>query len=257
MNKQTRQKLTRRTPQHDKHKPQIRQSIHTQKPTHWTSTTHRGDIKIYRPQRRNSTHRHRRHPTTDTKKRSPHWKFNNTLLENKMYTSHIHKLIQTHLDDLEIEEQREQVSQLWELLKQNIIRQTQTIATDHHRQKQKQYQEILKAITIAKQKGLTAQTHILEKEAEIFLDQKYKGAQIRTKLDNNTNEIRDTQYLSLEQNVQRRNRQIKEVKDGDGHTHTQTPTKSARHSNNSTKTFTHRSRRARRHKTDFYNTQSR
>ena len=44
-------------------------SIHTQKPTHWTSTTHRRDIKIYRPQRRNSTHRHRRHPTTNTEKK--------------------------------------------------------------------------------------------------------------------------------------------------------------------------------------------
>ena len=30
--------------------------------------------------------------------------------------------------------------------------------------------------------GLTAQTHTLEKEAESFLDQHYKGAQIRAKL---------------------------------------------------------------------------
>ena len=43
--------------------------VYTQKPTHWTSTTHRRDTKIYRPQRRNSTHRHRRHPTTNTKKK--------------------------------------------------------------------------------------------------------------------------------------------------------------------------------------------
>ena len=153
-------------------------------------TDHKGDI-----------------PQQTQKKRSPHWRFNNTLLENKMYTSHIHKLIQTHLDDLEIEEQREQVSQLWELLKQNIMRQTQTIATYLHRQKQKQYQEILKAMTIAKQEGLTAQTHMLEKEAETFLDQIYKGAQIKTKLYNDTNETPDKQFLSLEQNVQR-NRQI-------------------------------------------------
>ena len=158
-------------------------------------------------------------PQPTRKKRSPHWKFNNTLLENKMYTSHIRKLIQTHLEDLEIEEQREQVSQLWELLKQNIILQTQTIATHLHRQKQKQYKEILEAISIAKQEGLTAQTHMLEKEAETFLDQQYKGAQIRTKLYNNTNETPDKQFLSLEQNVQR-NRQIKEIKDADGHTHT-------------------------------------
>ena len=76
-----------------------------------------------------------------------------------------------------------------------------------------------KSNTIAKQEGLTAQTHILEKEAEIFLDQKYKGAQIRTKLYNNTKETPDKQYLSLEQNL-RRNRQMKEVKGADGHTHT-------------------------------------
>ena len=60
---------------------------------------------------------------------------------------------------------------------------------------------------------------MLEKEAETFLDQKYKGAQIRTKIYNNTNETPDKQILLLEQNVQR-NRQIKEIKDADGHTHT-------------------------------------
>ena len=65
-----------------------------------------------------------------------------TLLENKMYTSHIHKLIQTHLEDLEIEEQREQVSQLWELLKQNIIRQhkpSQHTSTDKSKNSTKKY----------------------------------------------------------------------------------------------------------------------
>ena len=74
--------------------------------------------------------------------------------------------------------------------------------------KAKQYQEILKASTIAKQQGLTAQAHMLEKEAESFLDRQYKGIQITTKLYNNTNETPDKQFLSLEQNVQR-NRQIK------------------------------------------------
>ena len=89
-------------------------------------------------------------PQPTQKKRSPQWRFNNTLLEYIMYTTHLQKLIQTHLDNLEVEEEREQVSQQWELLKQNIILQTHTIATYLHRQKQKQHQEILKAITIAK-----------------------------------------------------------------------------------------------------------
>ena len=105
--------------------------------------------------------------------------------------------------------------------------QTQTIAAHLHRQKQKQYKEILEAISIARQEGLTAQTHMLEKEAETFVDQQYKGAQIRTKLYNNTNETPDKQFLSLEQNVQR-NRQIKEIKDADGHTHTQRPPQNQR-----------------------------
>ena len=39
-----------------------------------------------------------------------------------MYTTHMHKLIETHLDDLEVEEEREQVSELRELLEQNIMR---------------------------------------------------------------------------------------------------------------------------------------
>ena len=162
--------------------------------------------------------------------------------------------MKTHLDDLEIEEQREQVSQLWELLKQNIIRQTQTIVTYLHRQKQKQYQEILKAITIAKQDGLTAQTHMLEKEAETFLDQKYKGAQIRTKLQQHKRNTRQTIPLTR---TKRKKKQANKRSKRRRRTHTQTPTKSARHLNNSTKTFPHKSRRARRHKIDFYNTQSR
>ena len=88
----------------------------------------------------------------------------------------------------------------------------------HPQTKSKTVSRNPKSNTIAKQEGLTAQTHMLEKEAEIFLDQKYKGAQIRTKLYNNTNKTPDKQYLSLEQNVQK-NRLIKEVKDTDGHTH--------------------------------------
>ena len=46
---------------------------------------------------------------------TPQWEFNKTLLENKMYTIHMHKLIQTHLDEFKAEEEREQVSELWEL----------------------------------------------------------------------------------------------------------------------------------------------
>ena len=62
---------------------------------------------------------------------------------------------------------------------------------------------------------------MLEKKAESFLDQQYRGAQIRTKLFNNTNETPDKQFPSLEQNVQT-NRQIKEAKDANAHTHTHT-----------------------------------
>ena len=61
--------------------------------------------------------------------------------------------------------------------------------------KAKQYQEILKASTIAKQQGLTTQTH---------MHRQYKGIQITTKLYNTTNETPDKQFLLLEQNVQRR-----------------------------------------------------
>ena len=60
---------------------------------------------------------------------------------------------------------------------------------------------------------------MLEKEAESFLDQQYKGAQIRSKLYSDTNERPDKQFLLLEQNVQI-NRPIKKVKDANGDMHT-------------------------------------
>ena len=48
-------------------------------------------------------------------------------------------------------------------------------------------------------------------EADNYLQQQYKGAQIRTKLYNNVNETPTKQFLTIEQNVQE-NRQIKEIK---------------------------------------------
>ena len=96
-----------------------------------------------------------------------------------MYTSYIHKLIQTHLDDLEIEEQREQVSQLWELLKTRRTNSTNT--------------------------------HARKRSRNIPRPKIQRNTDLNKTIQQHKNETPDKQFLSLEQNVQR-NRQIKEVK---------------------------------------------
>ena len=61
---------------------------------------------------------------------------------------------------------------------------------------------------------------MLEIEADNYLQQQYKGAQIRTKLYNNVNETPTKQFLSIEQNVQQ-NRQINEIKSLHSQMHTE------------------------------------
>ena len=106
-------------------------------------------------------------------------------------------------------------------MKTNIIHRKKTIATYLARQEKQAYQELLKTIQLAKQQGYTAQTHMLEVEADNYLQQQYKGAQIRTKLYINANETPTKQFfLTIEQNVQQ-HRQSKEIKSLHGQMHTE------------------------------------
>ena len=54
-------------------------------------------------------------------------------------------------------------------MKTNIIH--RTIATYLARQEKQAYQELLKTIQLAKQQGYTAQTHMLEVEADNYFQQ--------------------------------------------------------------------------------------
>ena len=128
-------------------------------------------------------------------------------------------LIKTHVADLETEETHKDVGTLWETLKANIIHRTKTIATYIHRQKQQEQKELVETIRLAKQQGYNTQVHMLEAELDTLLQQQYKGAQVRTKLYNDTNKVPTKQFLTIEQNVQT-SRTVKEIKDMNGQTHT-------------------------------------
>jgi hypothetical protein len=67
-------------------------------------------------------------------KRSPHWKFNNSLLQNDIYLQHMSRLLHTYTEDIDIEDEQ----QPWDLLKSTIKDHIQSISTHLQREKCKQ-----------------------------------------------------------------------------------------------------------------------
>ena len=154
-------------------------------------------------------------------KRSPHWKLNNTILDNEIYVNEIRKQINYHKIDIENAATRKEISLLWENLKLNIIDISQRISTQLHRTRKKDQIDIMDSLNMSKLNNTHEQTQLLELELEKIAQEKYKGAQIRTKLYTKIDETPSRQFLTLEQNVQN-NRQIKEVKNIHGDTCTNT-----------------------------------
>ena len=154
-------------------------------------------------------------------KRSPHWKLNNTLLDNEPYVNEIRKLINYHTIEIETAATRTEINLLWENLKLNIIDISKRISTTLHRKRKKDLKDIMDSLNMSKSNNTHEQTQLLELELEKILQEKYKGAQIRTKLYNTIDETPSRQFLTLEQNVQN-SRLIKEVKNLDGNTCTDT-----------------------------------
>ena len=153
-------------------------------------------------------------------KRSPHWKFNNTLLENEIYVKHITTTIRTHLDDLEIEEENNRVGLLWETLKENIIAESKQIAAYIQKQKRNTLNELLAALEIAKYNKQYTEAHLLQEQIHNINLERYKGAHIRTKTHNDINEAPTKEFLSTENNIQN-GRQIKKIRDINGNIHTE------------------------------------
>ncbi|BFZ21637.1 hypothetical protein BsWGS_24676 [Bradybaena similaris] len=155
---------------------------------------------------------------TQPSKRSPHWKFNNTLLQDTEFVHHMTNLLQLYTDTTP----DTNITEHWELLKDTICARTKRLASITHNIRLQQEEITQAAIRQAKQSNNNSpHLHILENELEQQQQHKYRGALIRTKLNTITQETPSKQYMGIEQNIHR-SRQISEIVDMQGNTHTDT-----------------------------------
>ena len=149
--------------------------------------------------------------------KSPHWKFNNTLLENKQYTDIINNIIQQYSTL-----PTTNIGQHWELLKSTIKHVTQNIATQLHRQRKQREKQLETTIQTEKTNNTPRHTiQELEDELETIKQHTYNGAQVRSRIGTNTTEAPTKQFLTIEQNIQK-SRQIVQIIDTEGKTQTDT-----------------------------------
>lgn len=150
------------------------------------------------------------------KGRSPHWKLNNSLLDDPHYITCIKNTIEIHSNPLPTHN----IRNTWESLKQAIKTVTIIIATQKNKQRHIEEKKLEKEITKAKETGKQKDTHTLELQEQLddLRQHKYKGALIRTRY-KLIEEKPTPQYLGIEQSVQK-NRQIEQITDTQGNTQT-------------------------------------
>jgi exonuclease III len=152
-------------------------------------------------------------------RKSPHWKFNNTLLQNEMYTNTITKLIKSYADNAD----GQNLHLHWDSLKDAIKEVTVVLATKIKKQRLKEEKSLELAIKVARQVDRYAPViPSLEEQLEKYKVHTFKGALTRTRLNTITQEIPSKQYLQIEQNIQS-SRQIHKITDGEGKTQKDTP----------------------------------
>jgi hypothetical protein len=146
-------------------------------------------------------------PTEDTHRRSPHWKFNNSLLMNKTVTDSLTRLINGYTQQLPTEN----IAEYWDLLKNTIKVTTQQLARKISKQAKAQKQLIEDAIRLTIQIDTHApQLESLRAELDKHNRHSYTGALIRTRQHTIAQETPNRQYLEIEQNIHR-NRRIHNI----------------------------------------------
>ena len=154
-------------------------------------------------------------PREKTSGRSPHWKFNNTLLENKQYVEIIQHIIRQYTSTIPTAN----VGRHWELFKSTVRRVTQTIAANIQKERRNKEKELKHKIPILKLTDPTDPEIIeLEKELEAIQQYKYKGAHTRSRTLIDNLEIPTKHFLTIEDNIQRSNN-INVIEDKDGVLH--------------------------------------
>ena len=156
----------------------------------------------------------------NTKKKPPHWKFNNSLLENTDYKRTINDVIKSYIHALKT---TESARELWDDFKLRIKEVSIIKAKQINSDRRKRQHFLEQVIHIARQLGTQHQPQTLDaqKELEEILQHKYKGAQIRTRYNTSLDETPTAVFLAFEQNIQN-NRTITQITDTQGNIQTDT-----------------------------------
>lgn len=148
--------------------------------------------------------------------KNPHWKFNDSLLENKEYITYMQEIIQNYTPHYT--SNRENWDELKQIIKDTTIYKA-TLITKERRNREKFIQEILgQAETLGTQ--LHPNIIKLREELDDIQTYKYKGAQIRGKQLHIEEEKPTAIYLAIEQNKQKA-RIITQIRDTQGTLHTE------------------------------------
>ena len=146
---------------------------------------------------------------TTPKTRSPHYKLNDTLLEDASYTQQIEFTIDKYLntvpDNLDEENETLQVLQAYSLFKKqvkDISIQISTLKKHNMERRLKQLQELLDTHNRNNDQE-TQETLEWKEELDELLQYKYKGAAIRSRLKLDNEEAPTKAFFSLEHNIQK------------------------------------------------------
>ena len=151
-------------------------------------------------------------PTT-TKRRSPHYKFNDTLLDDEAYVHNIHFAIDKYLNTAATPEVFEAYGLFKHIVKTISIR----MSTQHKKDREYRLDQIKQLLDTHNRLNIddTPETLALQQELETLLEYKYRGAVIRARLKLDDEEAPSKAFFSLEHNIQK-SRYIQALEDEHG-----------------------------------------
>ena len=153
--------------------------------------------------------------TSSTHAKSPHWKFNNTILEDDSFKNMIYFMINQKIKETE---NSKIFLDEWDIFKDEIKEESIKYATTKNRQMKKRQNMLEDEINTAYKNNKQDDKIILEKRKELEKIQQYiyKGAKIRAGMRSDvTDEILSAVYLNLEKSTQNA-RTIHELKSTNG-----------------------------------------
>ena len=135
------------------------------------------------------------------KHKSPHYKFNDTLLEDDTYVDNIHHAIDKYLNTAAPQEVFHAYGQFKNIVKTISIR----MSTQKKKDRERRMKHIEEQLNIHNRQNNedTPETLALRHELDTLLEYKYRGAAIRSRLKLDNEEAPSKAFFSLEHNIQK------------------------------------------------------